>query len=91
MVNKKESLKLNFMKVIKMNRKILDLWYEKKSKTGSHYWTIEIENEEKLVQYYNKTKDIPFKIGSIISYELIDKGYWFPILKLHKPKLKTIT
>lgn len=77
------------MKVIKMNQRIKEIDFQKQAKSGSYFWMITMDNGDQA-DFYSNNLTLPFKVGSIISYELIDKGYWYPVLKLHEPKLKTI-
>jgi hypothetical protein len=39
-----------------------------------------------IAVWFNNLPYALFKEGDRITYELIDKGYFNPILKLHKPK-----
>lgn len=84
MVNNLESLKLNFM-TIKMNQKIESISSARRIRNGNFVFDVFMENGDNGV-WFNSIPQTVFNAGETISYQLIDKGYFEPILKVYKPK-----
>jgi hypothetical protein len=84
MANNLESIKLNFM-TYKMNQKIDSISSAKRINKGCFSFNVFMENGDVAVWFNNLPQTI-FNAGDLITYQLIDKGYFEPTLKLYKPK-----
>ena len=71
--------------IVKMNQKIVDVSVPNKTTYGNYSFNVYMENGD-IAVWFNNLPYALFKEGDRITYELIDKGYFNPILKLHKPK-----
>lgn len=71
--------------IIKLNQKIENIGFPKRTKNGNFVFHVFMENGD-IALWFDKEPETTLKEGQTISYQLIDKNYWNPILKLYKPK-----
>ena len=92
MVNKKESLKHNFMSITKTrpNLKVIysntitSIVERGETKHGNYFFEVFFDNDTWGL-YFNNLNAIPFKVGDFVSYEHITYGLNY-IIKFYKPK-----
>ncbi len=71
--------------IIKLNQKIESVSLPRRTKHGNFVFDVFMENGD-IAVWFNNIPHSSINAGDCITYQLIDKGYFNPILKLHKPK-----
>ena len=73
------------MSIIKMNQKVKSISMARRIKNGNFVFDVFFENGD-IAVWFNKLPFTSFQKGESITYKLIDKGYFEPILKIINPK-----